>query len=583
MAYRDVCHQRQRPSLDEILPADGVIDEVAVTSSSASPASISPQSPAAALPRFPVAANPFFEAPAPLALTPPANDVSPSQNYSVFTTAQKRFIVVMVTLAAFVSPLSAQIYYPVMPMLADTYGFNSMAPINLTITTYMLLQGLAPVILGPFSDACGRRLAYILSFMILTAANNGLALQESYAALMALRCLQSAGSSGTVSFGYGVIADISTPAERGSYTGTMAAGVMIAPALGPVIGGLIASFFGWRIVFLFLALLSGVFLAVYVLFVPETARRIVGDGSVVPKEWWRRPVVQWCTHRALPRTERVQGNGTSPSASTSTNARLHLFKPLSALSILLHADALILISTIGLLLFSNIAILTSTPYLFTVIYDLSTLQIGLCFLPLGVGASLGAIITGKILDWNYRRHASALSLPLDTNRTTDLRDFPIEHARLQAFFPAILLCLATIIPYGFALQASAHIFVPLVLQFFNGFATISATNALNTLLVDLFPDRPATAAAACNLVRCWLGALGAAVVENMLRDMGLGWCFVFLGAVFGLGGVMGWVEYVFGRGWREKRAAGIDESEKKRNERTATAAGAGGTRRSVSF
>ncbi|KAJ0424481.1 major facilitator superfamily domain-containing protein [Aspergillus carlsbadensis] len=526
MAYRDVCHQRQRPSLDEILPADGVIEEVA--------------------------------------------------NHSVFTTTQKRFIVAMVTLAAFVSPLSAQIYYPVMPMLADTYGFDSMVPINLTITTYMLLQGLAPALLGPFSDACGRRLAYLLSFMIYTAANNGLALQESYAALMALRCLQSAGSSGMVSFGYGVIADISTPAERGSYTGIMTAGVMIAPALGPVIGGLIASFFGWRIVFLFLALVSGVFLAVYVLFVPETARNIVGDGSVVPKEWWMRPVVQWCTHRALPRTESVQGDGTSPSATPSTNARLRLFNPLSALSILLHADALILISTIGLLLFSNIALLTSTPYLFAVIYDLSTLQIGLCFLPLGVGASLGAIITGKVLDWNYRRHTRALSLPLDSNRTADLRDFPIEHARLQAFFPAILLCLATMIPYGFALQNSAHLSVPLVLQFFNGFATISATNALNTLLIDLFPGRPATAAAACNLVRCWLGALGAAVVDNMLRHMGLSWCFVSLGAVFGLGGAMGWAEYALGRGWREKRATRMDESEKKKNERNATAAGAGG-------
>ncbi|KAL3446669.1 major facilitator superfamily domain-containing protein [Aspergillus insuetus] len=567
MAYRDVCHQRQRPSLDEILPADGVIDEVAVTSSSASPASILPQSPVAVLPRSPVAASPFFEAPAPLTLTPPANDIAPPHNYSVFTTAQKRFIVVMVTLAAFISPLSAQIYYPVMPMLADTYGFDSMSPINLTITTYMLLQGLAPVILGPFSDACGRRLAYIISFMIYTAANNGLALQESYAALMVLRCLQSAGSSGTVSFGYGVIADISTPAERGSYTGIMAAGVMIAPALGPVIGGLIASFFGWRMVFLFLALVSGVFLAVYVLFVPETARRIVGDGSVVPKEWWRRPVVQWCTHRALPRTERVQGDETSPSAIPSTNARLYLFNPISALSILLHADVLILTSTIGLLLFSNIALLTSTPYLFTVIYNLSTLQIGLCFLPLGAGTSLGAIITGKILDWNYQRHARALSLPLDRNRLTDLRDFPFEHARLQAFFPAILLCLATMIPYGFALENSAHISVPLVLQFFNGFATIPAINALSTLLVDLFPDRPATAAAACNLVRCWLGALGAAVVEDMLREMGFGWCFVFLGAVFGMGGAMGWAEYAFGRGWREKRAARMDKNEKKRNER----------------
>ncbi|KAL3456455.1 major facilitator superfamily domain-containing protein [Aspergillus heterothallicus] len=472
--------------MDDILPAGEVVDEVAVTSSSSSPASGSPRSLAEG--------NPPSEAPAPFALTPPANEISLVQNHSVFTTAQKRFIIIIITLAAFFSPLSAQVYYPVMPILAQNYGLNSMALMNLTITTYMLLQGLAPAILGPYSDVCGRRPAYILSFMIYTAANNGLALQDSYVALMVLRCLQRAGSSGTVSFGYGVIADNATPAQRGSYAGIMTAGVMIAPAFGPVLGGLIANSLGWRIVFLFLALLGGLFLAIYVLFVPETARTIVRDGSVVLKQWWRRPVVQWYV--------------------------------------------LILITTIGILMFTNIALLTSTSYLFTILYDLSALQIGLCFLPLGIGASLGALLMEKTLDWNYRRYALTVSSPLNRHRTTDLKDFPIERARLQPFFPAILLCIATMISYGFVLQKAPHISVQLVLQLFNGFATVSATNSLNTLLIDLFPNRPATAAAACNLVRCWLGALGAAVVDHMLRNIGIGWCFVIFGVFLGLGGGM---------------------------------------------
>jgi multidrug resistance protein len=315
------------------------------------------------------------------------------QSYSAFTKGQKRFIVAMVTLASFFSPLSGQIYYPVMPTLAHNYHLTN-ALINLTITTYMVLQGLAPAFLGTFADTCGRRPAYILAFTIYTAANIGLALQNSYAALMVLRCIQSAGSSGTVSFGYGVIADIATPVERGSYIGPMAAGVMLAPALGPVIGGLLAKFLGWRCVFWFLVVVSGGYLVVYVLLVPETARCIVGDGRVLPKEVWRRPGLQLWQERKKEKQTVIHGvgvadggdaaqntvNGDSVATVTARASKLRFPNPLMSFAILLEPDALILISSIGLLMLANIALLTSIPSLFSEIYSLNSLQIGLCFL-----------------------------------------------------------------------------------------------------------------------------------------------------------------------------------------------------------
>lgn len=50
-------------------------------------------------------------------------------------------------------------------------------------------------------------------------ANVGLALQNNYAALLVLRCLQSTGSSGTVALGNGVVADIASSGERGKFMG----------------------------------------------------------------------------------------------------------------------------------------------------------------------------------------------------------------------------------------------------------------------------------------------------------------------------------------------------------------------------
>ena len=68
-----------------------------------------------------------------------------------------------------------------------------------------------------FSDGAGRRPAYIFCFVVYIGANIGLALQRDYAALMVLRCLQSAGSSGTVALVNGVVADLVTSSERGMY------------------------------------------------------------------------------------------------------------------------------------------------------------------------------------------------------------------------------------------------------------------------------------------------------------------------------------------------------------------------------
>ena len=119
--------------------------------------------------------------------------------YSAFSPRQKTFIVIMTTWASFISPTSANIYFPALNPLQKDLGVSTTL-INLTPTSYMIFQGVAPTVFGDMADMAGKRPTYLLSFTYL-AANIGLALQNSYAALFILRCIQSSGSSGAIALG----------------------------------------------------------------------------------------------------------------------------------------------------------------------------------------------------------------------------------------------------------------------------------------------------------------------------------------------------------------------------------------------
>lgn len=90
------------------------------------------------------------------------------------------------------------------------------------------------------SDSSGRRLSFIICFLISVVGNIGLALQTSYTALPLLRMLQAVAGTAFISLTYAVVADIAKSAERGSYPGYTSAGILTGHSLGPTIGGLLA-------------------------------------------------------------------------------------------------------------------------------------------------------------------------------------------------------------------------------------------------------------------------------------------------------------------------------------------------------
>ena len=128
--------------------------------------------------------------------TEPADEASDNKIlYSIFSIRQKRCIVSLVAFAGWFSTLSSFIYFPAIPSLATNLHV-SIEDINLTVTSYLIVSGQVPSITGSYADDLGRRPVIMVTLLLYAATNVGLAVQNSYAALFALRMLQSAGISG---------------------------------------------------------------------------------------------------------------------------------------------------------------------------------------------------------------------------------------------------------------------------------------------------------------------------------------------------------------------------------------------------
>ncbi|RAH77888.1 MFS general substrate transporter [Aspergillus japonicus CBS 114.51] len=489
-------------------------------------------------------------------------DASSDDPYSILSERKKVCLMITASFAGLISPLSSTVYFPALTSLADAMHVSS-TRINLTVMMYLIFQGIAPSFIGSFSDTHGRRPAYLVSFVIYLGANIGLALQTHYAALMVLRCLQACGSSGTIALGSAVVADVSTRAERGKYIGYASMGLTLGPALGPVIGGLIDHFCGWRWIFWFLTILSGVFLAAIALFLPETCRAVVGNGSI-PAARWNRPVFSalaptTTTTKSTSKTTTSTTSITTPILTRTTPKPQRLNPLRSARLVLDKENALIL--TYGALLYAGMAaVLTTLTTTLATHYDFNTIQIGLCYLPMGLGSLTSRYTVGFLLDRTFRRHAHAQQLRIIRNTQQDISAFDIERARLTVAIPLAYAAALVFVAYGWVMQARVSLAGPVLTLFVGSHLLTGAFTALSTLIVDLNRGSPATAVAANNLVRCLLGAGATAGAAPVIERIGIGWMAVVMAVVWVVASPCLWGVYLWGFGWRRARS-GMGEGE----------------------
>lgn len=494
--------------------------------------------------------------------SPSAPPAAPEEEpYSIFDRRQKAVIVLIVSTAATFSGFASNIYFPALPTIARDLDV-SIELVNLTVTSYLIFQGVAPSLWGPISDVKGRRVAYCCTFLVFLGACVGLAETRNYATLIVLRCLQSTGSASTIAIGSGVIGDITTRADRGGFMGIFQAGLLVPVAVGPVIGGALAGSLGWRAIFLFLAIYSAAFLALLILLLPETLRSIVANGSRTPPSAIARYPLS-----VYQKATKVKWSPEVGPSQPAARKRIDITGPLRIL-VSKHAAPIIIFLAVYYAVWQMS--ITAMSSLFEASYGLDQTQIGLTFIANGAGSMIGTLVTGKILDTDYRRvkaRHEARSMQGETEAGDDLalsetsfESFPLEKARLRLVPLFSLAQCLSIILFGWTIQYPdrVHIAVPIVSTFVTGWTAVSTQSVVMTYLVDVFSDRSAAASASLNLARCLFAAGGTSFVMPMVDSIGVGLAFTIcvVVQVVALLGVA--VQWKYAAAWRK-------EAERKRH------------------
>ena len=212
--------------------------------------------------------------------TAPA-DVAPSPAPAVWRPQFNPWLIaVVVAMAAFMEVLDTSIANVALPYMAGSLGASNDQS-TWVLTSYLVSNAIVLPFSGWFARAIGRKRFFMICLVIFTVSSLLCGIAPSLGAIIFFRVLQGAGGGGLQPMAQAILADIFPPEKRGLAFALYGVTAVIAPTVGPTLGGWITDNYTWRWIF-FINLPIGILtlLLVYRLVDdPPWAKRLAGGGS----------------------------------------------------------------------------------------------------------------------------------------------------------------------------------------------------------------------------------------------------------------------------------------------------------------
>ncbi len=174
-------------------------------------------------------------------------------------------------LGAFVAlgPLTIDMYLPALPTITRELETTS-AAVQLTLTGTLAGLALGQLVLGPLSDALGRRRPLLVGTALHVLASLLVLVAPNLAVLGVLRVLQGVGAAAGAVVAIAIVRDLYDGRAAATMLSRLFLVLGAAPVLAPTVGGELLRFTSWRGIFAFLAVYGVLMIVVGAVALPET-------------------------------------------------------------------------------------------------------------------------------------------------------------------------------------------------------------------------------------------------------------------------------------------------------------------------
>lgn len=173
------------------------------------------------------------------------------ENENKAGTTSKGSVLLVATFAAFLTPFLGSAVNLALPSIGKEMNASAIA-LGWVISSFILSSAVFLLPFGHLADIKGRKKIFSLGILLFTISTFLIIFSNSITSLIILRVFQGLASAMIFGTSLAIITSVFEPGERGKAMGINITAVYLGLSLGPVIGGLLTQYFGWRSIFVFL-------------------------------------------------------------------------------------------------------------------------------------------------------------------------------------------------------------------------------------------------------------------------------------------------------------------------------------------